>query len=131
MINKKAKKDYDEFDVVPQRTYSDFELSDFHKKVQKFYVEKEIKNPSSPDFGKKFSIFDHNTFAVAYGAYVKVLGTGGVYHYCIATKEDGKDGERNAEMVNLLNQYTSWKARNYYEEKRLEDLATQNNDVPF
>lgn len=127
-----AKKEYDDFDLVPQRVYSDAELKDFHSKIQRFYEPKTIQNPNAEDFGKTYDIFNHDDFAVAYGAYVKVLGSNGAYHYCIATKGDGKDGERAKEMVNLLTQHTDWiRKQDYFDNKNAEHYEKVVEEVAF
>ena len=107
MINKLAKykeQALEDFSV-PQRTYSDHELQDFHTKIQRFWDEpREVRGEA---FGRKLEgtaqKFRHEDLHVAYGAARKVQhGKQFIYQY---------NSERYAQFNNLWSQYESWRQK--------------------
>lgn len=134
MINKsgqrsRADKEFDDFGSEPktERVYSDNELYDFDKKIQRFYEEKTLQNP--PNTGRKVEILNMEKLHTAYGACREV--------------EQGKDKEGNPikyylyndrypAFINLWRQYEAWRGKkDWVEGKRSEELKANEEAVPF
>lgn len=128
MINKLAKYKKQEIEdfSVPQRIYSNHELQDFHKKIQKFWDEpREVRGEV---FGIKLEgtaqKFRHQDLHVAYGAARKVQhGKTHVYQY---------NAERYEQFENLWKQYESWRQKqDWIENKQNEELEKTAEQIPF
>lgn len=107
----------------PQRVYSDYELKDFHQKIQRFWdAPREVVLPKG--MSGTAQKFRHEDLHVAYGAARKVPhGKTFVYQY---------NSERYEQFCNLWNQYESWKQKqDWIENKRTEELEKVAEQIPF
>lgn len=121
MINKQATKKIqgEELFVKENRNYSDIELQDFHKKIQKFWDE---PRPVEDGLAQKFRFDD---LAVAFGAMKKVPGSFGKYHYVAFS-------ERYEELLNVWKQYESFRRKkDWVEEKRSEEMVKTAESMGF
>ena len=121
MINKKAQREIDDF-ATPPRHYEDFELSDFHAKIQRFWGEPrqvELSNEMSGTAQK----LNHQDLHVAYGSATKVKhGLSYVYLY----------NDRSKDFDNLWKQYEEWrKKQDWILSKQNEELDKVAGETPF
>jgi hypothetical protein len=130
MINKYAQKKRaaDDFDDDFQlRTYSDNELRDFDKKIKRFYKPKQMSEEMG---GGTFLKFDYDEFAVAFGAFSKLL-VGNRPYYRARADASGKT-TRYRQMLNLLKQYDSWRIKQDFGMERQDaQLEKTAEEIPF
>lgn len=84
-------------ELFEARKYSDFELKNFHNKIQRFWLE-----PRTLEDGTVAQKFDWDALAVSFGACRWVPGAGAGKHL-MATSE------RYAALVNLWDQYRDFR----------------------
>ena len=120
----KGKKEVPIDEMFEARKYSDYELQDFHNKVQKFWSEPREVELKDGMFGIAQK-FNHPELHVAFGAAIKVKhGLGCVYLY----------NERYKDFVNLWGQYESWRGKqDWIAGKNAEGYAqiASESQVPF
>lgn len=129
MINKHAQREMDDF-TIPPKVFTESQLREFHSKVQKYY-----KDKTQTD-GTTLNVFDHDEFAVAYGAMTKTKVGEHIYYRCPEnTLVDGKTmsgTERMREMYNLLGQYHDWQRRqDWADGKNTEELDRMSKESAF
>lgn len=107
--------DKDWAELNPTRIYNDAELRSFHQKIQRFYEDRTLTT------GEVVRVFNYDEFAVAYGAFSKLV-VGKVTYYRARANVNGET-TRYGEMNNLMHQYDDWRQKNdWVAAKRAEDF---------
>ena len=116
---KKAEEDFE--NVTPVRAYTDTELSDFHKKIQRFWdPERKLEN------GEIAQKFRYQDLAVAYGALRPEMVGKHIYY--------SSTPERYLKLNVLWNQYGEWRRKlDWIGLKRAEESAVKAevDKIPF
>ncbi len=126
----KIQRDKDEITALfNARTYTEAELHDFHRKIQRFWDAPREVNAIA--FGRKIEgqaqKFRYEDLHVAFGAATKVAH-GKLFKYLYSP-------ERLAVFDNLWGQYESWRRKqDWIAEKQAQDharMAEETSSVPF
>jgi len=108
--------------LTPSRVYTDTELRDFHKKIQKFYKDKTLST------GEQIKVLDQEEFAVAFGAYTKTVVGKSVYYRAAGGPNGNTD--RLVVMYKLLEQYDDWRRKqDWIDNERLKELDLTANAI--